>query len=391
MGKLNAKAVKDAGPGRYFDGEGLWLIVSPKGARRWQYKFMLDGKERTMGLAVDSLAEARNARDDARRLAKRGVNPIEARNAATVPTFGAVAEEVLSERVEGFKNAAHRRQWRQTLEDYAKPLWAKPVDKIGTADILATLKPIWTGKPDTASRLRGRIEKVLDAARAKGLIEQDKANPARWRGHLDALLSKPKKLARGHHRAMPYADVPAFMDALRERDAVSALALEFLILTASRSEETRGARWSEIDLTAKVWTIPAARMKMDRDHRVPLSTRAAEIIETMAKARTFDHVFPGSGQKTLSETAFAALLKRMGAHAATTPHGFRSAFRDWCGDATHFPRELAEAALSHRVGDATEQAYRRSDALEKRRALMEAWATYCAATPGSNIVMFRGA
>jgi integrase len=237
------------------------------------------------------------------------------------------------------------------------------------------LKPIWTAKPETASRLRGRIEKVLDAAKAKGFRTTE--NPARWRGHLDHLLPKPLKLSRGHHAAMPYEELPAFMGELRQRQVTAALALEFCILTAARSGEVLGCRWSEIDLDKKVWTVPAHRMKAGREHRVPLSGRVVAILRELAEADARPFVFPGQARnKPLSNMAMDMMLRRMKRDAATV-HGFRSSFRDWAGNVSNFPREIIETALSHVIGDKAEQAYRRSDALEKRRKLMEAWATFC--------------
>ena len=255
-----------------------------------------------------------------------------------------------------------------------------------TEAVLGVLQPIWQTTPETASRLRGRIETVLDAARAKGHIARNEANPARWRGHLDKLLSKRQKLTRGHHAAMAFDDVPEFIGKLRERPAIAAMALEFLILTAARSGEVLGARWAEMDMVAKVWTVPAARMKAGREHRVPLAGRALAILDEAVKGRTGEFVFSGQrADKHLSGMAMEMLLRRMKA-ASVTVHGFRSSFRDWCGEATSFPREIAEAALAHVSGDATERAYRRGDALEKRRTLMEAWANYCEPTLGSNVV-----
>lgn len=271
-----------------------------------------------------------------------------------------------------------------TLREYAAPIREKPVNEVGTEHVLAVLKPIWLEKPETASRLRGRIEHVLDAARAKGY--RDGVNPALWRGHLDKLLPKRPKLSRGHHAALPYQDVAAFVGRLREREAVAAIALEFAILTAARSGEVLGARWDEIDLDRKVWTIPADRMKAGRDHRVPLSGRAAEMVQSLSSARVGAFVFPGQRSgKPLSSMALEMVLRRMKVENATV-HGFRSAFRDWCGNETHFPRELAEAALAHVIGDKAEQAYRRGDALEKRRAMMEAWAAYCDPIEHDNVI-----
>jgi integrase len=276
-----------------------------------------------------------------------------------------------------------------TLREYAAPLRSKHVDEITTEDVLAVLQPIWREKPETASRLRGRIEAVLDAARARGFIPRNEANPARWRGHLDHLLPKRGKLSRGHHAALPYAELPAFLASLREREAVAALALEFTILTAARSGEVLGARWLEIDLATKVWAVPAARMKAAREHRIPLSAAALAILEKLAEAKTGEYVFPGrSADRPLSVMAMEMVLRRMKVEGVTV-HGFRSAFRDWAGNETHFAREIAEAALSHVVGDKAEQAYRRGDALEKRREMMEAWAAWCEPKSGENILRFK--
>lgn len=234
---------------------------------------------------------------------------------------------------------------------------ARPVNEIDTAAVLEVLQPLWTSIPETASRLRGRIETVLDAARARGLIGQHEANPARWRGHLDKLLPKRQKLTRGHHAAMPFADVPAFLAQLRERESVAALALEFTILTAARTSETLGAKWTEINLARKLWTVPAVRMKSGREHRVALSNRATAILEALAVAKTGEYVFPGQRLgKPLSRMAMEMILRRTKAHGVTV-HGFRSSFRDWCGEVSTFPREVAEAALAHVAGDQTERAY----------------------------------
>jgi integrase len=260
------------------------------------------------------------------------------------------------------------------LRGTASPL---PVDKIHTEAVLGVLNPIWRDKAETASRLRGRIEMVLDAARAKGHISPNEANPARWRGHLDKLLAKRAKLTRGHHAAMSYEDVPRFIEKLRQREGIAALALEFTILTAARSGETLGARWAEIDFARKLWMIPPGRMKGAREHRVPLSSRALEILELLAQAKTGEFIFAGRrAAQQLSGMAMEMLLRRMKVEDATV-HGFRSAFRDWAGNETNFARELAESALAHVIGDKAEQAYRRSDALERRRELMQAWAGFC--------------
>jgi integrase len=271
---------------------------------------------------------------------------------------------------------------------YCLTLRGKPVDKIETEHVLEVLKPIWQTIPETAARLRSRIERILDAERALG--HRAGENPARWRGHLDELLNKRTKLTRGHHPAMPFADVPAFMTELREREALAARALEFTILTASRSGEALGGRFDEVAKDGKLWTVPAERMKMGKEHEVPLCDRAREIVEEMRATATGPYIFPSTDpKKPLSNMAMLMLLRRMG-HDGLTVHGFRSSFRDWCGDATSFPREIAEHALAHQVGDYTEQAYRLATALAKRRKLMDAWGRYCTA-PGkkNNVVPFE--
>jgi integrase len=332
-----------------------------------------------------------NLHRDLKILGVTGQNPIDGARLAKAerPTFGQVADDFLSAKQSEWRNAKHRAQWEMTLQRYCAPLRSRPVDEIDTAAVLEVLKPLWASIPETASRLRGRIETVLDAARARGLIEQHKANPVRWRGHLDKLLPKRQKLTRGHHAAMPFADVPEFMARLRKRGAVAALALEFTILTAARTGETLGARWDEINLKQGIWTVPAARMKGGRAHRVALSRRALAVLKKLDAARTDEYVFPGQRPgKPLSSMAMEMILRRMKVEGVTV-HGFRSSFRDWCGEVSTFPREIAEAALAHVAGDQTERAYRRGDALEKRRELMEAWATYCEPKAGNVISISR--
>jgi integrase len=381
-GHLNARKVETAKPGKYGDGSNLYLVVSKTGTRKWVLRFTSRGKPKEMGLgsaASVSLADARDKAATARRKISQGINPIEERKRESgIPTFGEVADDVCQALSEGFRNAKHKAQWKATLVSYAASLRAKPVDTIGTDDVLAVLKPIWTVKSETASRVRGRIEKVLDAAKAKGFRNGE--NPARWRGHLDHLLPRRSKLARGHHAAMPYEDVAGFIDKLRKREATAALALELCILTAARSGEILGLQWSEIDFDKEVWTVPAHRMKAGREHRVPLSPRAVAIVRQLEELKASKFVFPGQARnKPLSNMAMEMMLRRMNIQDATV-HGFRSSFRDWAGNVSNFPREVVETALAHVVGDKAEQAYRRSDALEKRRKLMEAWCAYCSDT-----------
>jgi integrase len=389
--KLTARKVETARPGKYSDGGNLYLIVSPQGARKWVLRFTWRGRPKEMGLGSASsvpLADAREKAASARRKIAQGLNPIDERKRdGGIPTFGEMADDVREALSAGFRNEKHKAQWKSTLETYAAPLRAKPVDTIATDDVLAVLKPIWTTKAETASRVRGRIEKVLDAAKAKGFREGE--NPARWRGHLDHLLPRPSKLARGHHAAMPYEDVVSFIAKLRDREAPSALALELCILTAARSGEILGMRWPEIDLDKKVWTVPATRMKAGREHRVPLASRAVAILRRLEEVNTGEFVFAGQARnKSLSNMAMEMVLRRMKIEDATV-HGFRSSFRDWAGNVSSFPREITETALAHVIGDKAEQAYRRGDALEKRRKLMEAWAAYCEPKASANVVPLR--
>ncbi|MGJ0506989.1 MAG: tyrosine-type recombinase/integrase [Methylocystis sp.] len=372
-----------APPGTYCDGGGLYLIVSEFGSRSWVYRFSFGDRRPEMGLGTVEegvgLAEARAARDEARAIRRSGRNPIEAREAArrasaTKKTFGEVADELLESKASSWKHPKHVHQWKVSLKESAASLRSRPVDEIDTEAVVDVLKPIWLEKPAPASRLRQRIEAVLDAAKAKGLRSGE--NPARWRGHLSHLLPERPRLVKGHHTALPYAELPSLFLRLQEVETTSAHALRFCILTATRSAEVYGAAWGEIDINERIWTIPSARMKTAREHRVPLSDAALAVINAVKPIRVGDYVFPGQRRaKPLSHVAMAKVLERLG--VAATVHGFRSAFRDWAGNETHFPREIAEAALAHSVGDETERAYRRSDALEKRRALMEAWANYC--------------
>jgi integrase len=395
--KLTARAADTlAKPGRHSDGGGLYLSISGEGRRRWVFLYTWRGKQREAGLGAAgkggvSLKAAREKAAEGRALVKAGVDPIAEWNKANpeeVRSFGKAADDYLGVHQGGFRNEKHKAQWAMTLTRYCEPIRGMPVDAVDTEAVLSVLKPLWTRAPETASRLRGRIEAVLDAAKARGFIERNEANPARWRGHLDKLLPKRAKLTRGHHAAMPYAEVPAFIAELRQRPATAARALEFCILTATRSGEALAARWDEMDFEGKVWTVPAGRTKAAREHRIPLSERAVDILREMEAERTGEFVFPGQRPgRPLSGMAFEMLLRRI--NSPYTAHGFRSSFRDWAGNETLFSRELAEHALAHVIGDKAEQAYRRSDALARRRELMDAWAKHCEGAAGENVVAFK--
>lgn len=394
INRMSARTVQTlAEPGRHADGDGLYLVIDQNGGKRWVFLYRLAGRRREMGLGslrTISLAKARELANRARTMVAEGEDPVEARQAEapspdpapipSVPTFAEVAEAFMGERDGGWRNAKHRQQWRTSLMTYAAALREKPVSEVSTSDVLAVLRPIWREKPETASRLRGRMKRILDAAKVEGHRQGE--NPARWRGHLEHTLPKPGKLSRGHHPALPYAEVPVFVAALRTRVAASARALEFIILTAARSGEVRGMRASEVDLDSGIWTVPAERMKAGRQHRVPLSRAALDLLAPrLAGIDRNDFVFANSRGDMLSDMAFKRLNLRVGDEGITT-HGFRSSFRDWAGDETDFPREVMEAALAHMVGNEVELAYRRGDALEKRRQLMELWASFVAAENG---------
>jgi len=381
-------------PGMYGDGDGLYLRVTADGAKNWVYRYMLAGRPRWMGLgsvALYGLAEARGKALDARRLRHEGIDPIEARratraqvrlDAAKAMTFKQCAQAYIKAHRAGWRNIKHAAQWEATLATYAEPIiGALPVQAIDTALVLRVLEPIWETKPETAGRLRGRIEVILD--RAKVLKQRDGENPARWRGHLDKLLPARSRVRKvEHHAALPYNELPNFLTALREQEGIAARALEFTILTATRTGEILGATWAEIDLLDKTWTIPAERMKAGKEHRISLSGRALAIVEEMQPLRHAGDdsafVFPGgkAGQP-LSNMAFLMLLRRMKRNDLTA-HGFRSTFRDWAAERTDFPSEVVEMALAHAVGNKVEAAYRRGDLFDKRRKVMDAWAAYCA-------------
>ena len=379
-------------PGKYGDGHGLWLVVRSNGRRGWVFRYRFRGRDREMGLGGEDvgLKEARESAARARRLIREGLDPIDerrkARGKSSAPTFRKCAEKYITAHTAKWGNAKHRAQWSSTLETYAYPvLGKKPVDAIDVADVLKVLTPLWTLKHETASRLRGRIELVLDAAHAEN--KRQGANPARWRRHLEYLLPKLSDVREVlHHEALPWRDIPAFMDALRTREGIVARALEFTILTGARSGEVRGARWCEVE--GDVWTIPGGRIKAKREHRVPLSPRAVAILDELPRLDGAEFVFPGMRpRRPLTDTTLRMVLKRMGRESLTV-HGFRSTFRDWSAEMTSFPRKVCEQALAHALTDKTEAAYRRGDLIEKRRQLMNAWAAYCGQSPRAKVVEF---
>lgn len=388
LGKLSAIAVeKQTKPGRHSDGGGLYLNVSSTGSKSWLFMWVRGGKRREMGQGpypAVSLKAAREKAADCRRIVAEGHDPIIERDRKVGKTFGECADIYITSMERNWRNEKHRKQWRQTLTVYCERIRERPVSTISTDDVLSVLTPIWNVKNETASRLRGRMELVLDFAKTKGWREGD--NPARWRGHLKSILPARTKLSRGHHAAMAYQKVPEFMERLSGLQAMAARALEFTILNAARTSEVLNATWDEIDLDTGSWTIPAHRMKAAEEHVVPLSGAALEILRPLSVARLSQYVFPGQKPgKPLSGMAMEMLLRRMKVENATV-HGFRSSFRDWCGDETSFPREVAEAALAHKVGNAVERSYRRGKAIEKRRALMELWSHFCCSTDNSKIV-----
>lgn len=393
---LSELKIKAAKQGMHSDGGGLYLQVTAAadGALRksWLYRFQLRGRRREMGLGALADVPARVARQrhaEARALALAGADPIERRDAARAvaveeaparATFAAVALDYIDRHRASWSNAKHAAQWESTLRTYAFPtLGDRPVDEVSDADVRQVLDPIWLSKTETAQRLRSRIELVLDAARADG--HRAGENPVRWRGHLDKLLPPPRKVApTQHHPALPFSQAPVFMRTLAQHIGASALCLRWAILTACRSGEALGARWAEIDIDRALWTIPGARTKTRREHRVPLSIDAMAVLVEADSIRQNEFVFPGvrSGAR-MSDMALTMLLRDV--QPGITAHGFRSTFRDWAAETTSYPSEMCEMALGHTVGNAVERAYRRQDMLDRRRALMDDWAAYCLPVP----------
>lgn len=384
--------------GLYPDGGGLYLRITAAGTKGWIFRYKVNGQARDMGLgAVASvpLATARALAQDARRRRQEVNDPIQARAearsavkraAAQGTPFRDCAEQLIGSHEPGWRNAKHRAQWRSTMRTYVYPVLGHlPVNAVDTTLVLKVLEPIWMKKPETANRIRGRMEAVLGWATVRGY--RDGQNPAAWRGHLDRLLPAKTKVRRPrHHPALPYAELPNFVMLLRAQSGVSARALEFVVLTAVRTSEALQAKWAEVDLRQRMWIIPHERMKGGREHRVPLSNSAVSILKELGEIRQSEFVFPGRQPDTpLSDMSLLMLLRDL--RLGFTVHGFRSTFKDWCAECTNVPNFVSEAALAHAVADKVEAAYRRADLFEKRRRLMEAWATYCGRE--GNIVALR--
>ena len=404
INRLSAVQVKSLKKkGLHADGGGLYLRISDSGTKGWVFRYSLDKKAHRMGLGsiqTVSLAEARIEAEQCRKLLRESIGPIEHRKAkrgrleaenAKVMTFKDCAEAYIKAHSAGWKNAKHISQWHNTLATYVYPKFGTlPVTEIDVGLVLKALEPIWKTKTETASRVRGRIEVVLDWAIARDF--RTGSNPARWKGRLDKLLPPRAKVQKVvHHPALSYEDMHAFMIDLRERVGISAIGLEFIILTAARTGEVLGAKWSEINFEKNVWTIPDVRMKTEAEHRVPLAPDAQVLLKAMKEIASSDYVFPGRDKnRPLSNMAFLQLIKRMG-RGDVTVHGFRSTFRDWAAERTAYPREVAEMALAHVVENKVEAAYRRGDLFEKRRRMMDDWANYCSIPFGGDVVPIRKA
>ncbi|MBF6649532.1 integrase arm-type DNA-binding domain-containing protein [Methylobacter sp. BlB1] len=405
MGKLSAKKVEFLRQSGYYgDGDNLYMQVSSSNSKSWIFRFSLDGKRREMGIGPYpeiTLEKAREAVIELRRLVKSGIDPIEQRKAEqaakraernSAVTFAFCAEQYIESHRHGWKNVKHAQQWANTLEQYAYPVIGETIIKdVDTALIMRVLQPIWLAKNETAGRLRGRMENILDWAAVQGFRAIE--NPARWKGHLDNLLASPGKVQKNSHfKALPYSEINPLILALRANGSVSAKALEFLILTAARTGEIIGACWDEIDFDNQLWIVPADRMKAGREHRIPLSSRAFDIIKEMHALKTNDAIFPGRSKGGfLSNAAMDKLLQQTLGFDATV-HGMRSTFRDWASERTAYPHEVCEMALAHTIRNQAEAAYRRGDLIEKRRLLMEDWLKFCETASdaaGADIIPIR--
>ncbi|MGD9812274.1 MAG: tyrosine-type recombinase/integrase [Sphingobium sp.] len=400
INKLTVRQVETiSAKGRYSDGGNLYLVVTAAGTRQWVFRYRWSGGEREIGLGSAApgrvtLAQARKIAQTSRDALAEGRDPAfikkEAKEAAQAArTFGQVADEFLEAKGAGWRNPKHRKQWEYSLKTLAEPIRSQLVHELANTDVLSVLRPLWTTVPETARRLRGRIEAVLVFATRKGYRKGE--NPATWKDNLKDLLPRHDELSRGHHAALDYADMPAFTEKLRRRESRAAQALELVILTATRTSEVLGAQWDEIDLEKKLWAIPATRMKAKREHRVPLSGRAIEILQELSADRWSPFVFPSNtGREALSNMSMLMLLRRMG-YDKITVHGFRSTFRDWAGETTSFPHEVCEQALAHTIKNKAEAAYRRGDMLAKRALLMEAWANFIEPAKADNVIPMMAA
>jgi len=394
--------------------DGLQLQITPTGARSWVLRLVVAGTRRNIGLGsypTVSLAQAREAARETRELVRQGIDPVAHKRAARASlaaqharglTFAKAMEKYLAVKLAEFDNDKHRKQWRASLDAYAVPvLGPMLVDQITVQDVRRALAPIWTDKTETASRLRGRIEAVLAWATVNG--HRDGDNPARWRGNLDAILPKPSKVAKADHwPALRLEDAPDWFADLRGRDGIATRALEFLAMTATRSGEVRGATWAEIDLEAKLWTIPAERMKAKREHRVPLTAEAVVLLKGLPRMQGSAFVFPAARGGELSDMALSACMRRINearkdgyldrrSGRPAVPHGLRSTFRDWAAERTDYPRDMAEIALAHTVGSEVERAYRRGDMIEKRRQMMAAWGRFLRGQTAEKVVRMEAA
>ncbi len=397
--KLTARKVDHLNdPGMYSDGNGLYLRVTKTGTKGWIHRYQMKGNRKDMGLGTletISLKKAREKAADNRKLITKGIDPIAAREAEeeekhklSMPTFDDCAAQVISDRATGWKNPKSAQQWTNTLNQYASPtIGTMPVDNVDTELVMRVLEPIWGVKTETASRVRNRIEIILNWARVKGYRAGE--NPAQWRGHLEYLLPQRNKVQKPqHHSALPYREINTFMVKLNPKTSISAKALRLTILTACRTNEVIGAAWDEIDLEQKIWTIPGNRMKMEKPHTVPLSKQVVSLLESMP--RQGDWLFPSHQYgKHIGNMAMLVLLKREMGYADHTVHGFRSTFRDWTAEETNAANIVAEMALAHAIGSGVEKHYRRGDLLAKRALLMQQWADYCDRSTSGSVVPFQ--
>lgn len=382
---LEANKIKAmTAPGRYSDGKGLYLVITEAGTKRWLHRYKCNGRRRDMGLgkfASVSLSEARSLVTDNHKLIAKNIDPIDERNkpeSTKAPSFGECAKQVIASKRAGWSNPKSEGQWASSLETYAKSLKRVSVDEISTEHVLKVLTPIWATKNETASRVRSRIEIILNWAKVKEYRAGE--NPAMWRGHLEHLLAKPSKVKKvKHHSAMDYHAISDFMAELRTKKSISAKCLQFAILTACRTSEVTGASWDEIDMNNQTWTIPAERMKMKKPHTVPLSSQAIELLESLPNQTGWLFPSPHYG-KHLSNMTMLNLLKRDMGYRALTVHGFRSTFRDWTAEETSTQNHIAEMALAHSLSSGVEKSYRRGDLISKRATLMQLWSNYCYAT-----------